>query len=92
MIPDKVAIREVALRDGLQIEQPIPLRAKLELLSAIAATGVREVEVTSFVSPPRSPHWPMPPNSPPNCGAIPTWSSPHWSPVREAPPGRWQPA
>ncbi|MDQ2628621.1 MAG: hydroxymethylglutaryl-CoA lyase [Actinomycetota bacterium] len=55
MIPDKVAIREVALRDGLQIEQPIPLRAKLELLSAIAATGVREVEVTSFVSPTKVP-------------------------------------
>jgi hydroxymethylglutaryl-CoA lyase len=51
VIPNEVSIREVALRDGLQIEQPIPLRAKLELLDAIAATGVREVEVTSFVSP-----------------------------------------
>ncbi|MEZ0384290.1 hydroxymethylglutaryl-CoA lyase [Mycobacterium sp. pW045] len=55
MIPDKVEIREVALRDGLQIEQPVPLRAKLELLDAIAATGVREVEVTSFVSPTKVP-------------------------------------
>ncbi|MGV0697580.1 hydroxymethylglutaryl-CoA lyase [Mycolicibacter sinensis] len=55
MIPDKVEIREVALRDGLQIEQPIPLRAKLELLTAVAATGVREVEVTSFVSPTKVP-------------------------------------
>lgn len=55
MIPSEVSIREVALRDGLQIEQPIPLRAKLELLDAIAATGVREVEVTSFVSPTKVP-------------------------------------
>jgi hydroxymethylglutaryl-CoA lyase len=49
--PEHVTIREVSLRDGLQIEQPIPLPAKLELLEAIAATGVREVEATAFVSP-----------------------------------------
>ena len=45
-----VEIREVALRDGLQIEKPIPLSAKLEMLAAVAATGVREVEATAFVS------------------------------------------
>ena len=50
-----VHIREVALRDGLQIEMPIPLSAKLELLAAVAATGVREVEVTAFVSPTKVP-------------------------------------
>ncbi len=50
-----VTIREVALRDGLQIEDPIPLSAKLELLAAIAATGVREVEATAFVSPSKVP-------------------------------------
>lgn len=50
-----VDIREVALRDGLQIETPIPLEAKLELLAAVAATGVREVEVTAFVSPTKVP-------------------------------------
>lgn len=50
-----VDIREVALRDGLQIESPIPLSAKLELLAAVAATGVREVEVTAFVSPSKVP-------------------------------------
>jgi isopropylmalate/homocitrate/citramalate synthase len=31
-----VDIREVSLRDGLQIETPIPLSAKLELLAAVA--------------------------------------------------------
>ncbi len=50
-----VTIREVALRDGLQIEAPIPLSDKLELLAAIAATGVREVEATAFVSPSKVP-------------------------------------
>ena len=53
--PEHVTIREVALRDGLQIETPIPLPAKLELLAAIAATGVREVEATAFVSPSKVP-------------------------------------
>ncbi len=55
MTVDHVTIREVALRDGLQIENPIPLAAKLELLAAIAATGVREVEATAFVSPSKVP-------------------------------------
>ncbi|ORW10154.1 hydroxymethylglutaryl-CoA lyase [Mycobacterium kyorinense] len=50
-----VTIREVALRDGLQIEQPIPLSAKLELLETIAATGVREIEACAFVSPSKVP-------------------------------------
>lgn len=54
-LPPRVTIREVSLRDGLQIEEPIPLGAKLELLAGVAATGVREVEVTSFVSPTKVP-------------------------------------
>jgi predicted regulator of Ras-like GTPase activity (Roadblock/LC7/MglB family) len=40
-----VDIREVALRDGLQIEKTIPLSAKLELLAAIAATEVAKSAV-----------------------------------------------
>ncbi|MDT5033479.1 MAG: hydroxymethylglutaryl-CoA lyase [Actinoplanes sp.] len=54
-LPSQVTIREVALRDGLQIEAPIPLSAKVALLEAIAATGVREVEATAFVSPSKVP-------------------------------------
>ena len=50
-----VDIRDVSLRDGLQIEDPIPLSAKLELLTAVAATGVREMEATAFVSPSKVP-------------------------------------
>jgi len=55
VLPDHVTIREVALRDGLQIESPVPLAAKLDLLAAIAATGVRQVEATAFVSPSKVP-------------------------------------
>ncbi|MBC2643753.1 MULTISPECIES: hydroxymethylglutaryl-CoA lyase [unclassified Rhodococcus (in: high G+C Gram-positive bacteria)] len=46
-----VVIREVGPRDGLQNEKPIPTAAKLELIDALAATGVGRIEVTSFVSP-----------------------------------------
>ncbi|OBF38282.1 hydroxymethylglutaryl-CoA lyase [Mycolicibacterium peregrinum] len=54
-LPEKVDIREVCLRDGLQIEAPIPLSAKVAILEAIVATGVREVEATAFVSPSKVP-------------------------------------
>jgi hydroxymethylglutaryl-CoA lyase len=54
-LPIHVDIRDVSLRDGLQIEDPIPLSAKLELLAAVAATGVREMEATAFVSPSKVP-------------------------------------
>ncbi|BBY96272.1 hydroxymethylglutaryl-CoA lyase [Mycobacterium gallinarum] len=55
VLPTHVDIRDVSLRDGLQIEDPIPLSAKLELLAAVAATGVREMEATAFVSPSKVP-------------------------------------
>jgi len=54
-LPEHVTIREVCLRDGLQIEAPIPLAAKLALLEAVVATGVREIEATAFVSPSKVP-------------------------------------
>ncbi|BBX17762.1 hydroxymethylglutaryl-CoA lyase [Mycolicibacterium duvalii] len=54
-LPSHVTIRDVSMRDGLQIEAPIPLSAKLELLAAVAATGVREMEATAFVSPSKVP-------------------------------------
>ena len=54
-LPAHVVIRDVSLRDGLQIEAPIPLSAKLDILAAVAATGVREMEATAFVSPSKVP-------------------------------------
>jgi hydroxymethylglutaryl-CoA lyase len=49
--PSVVDIREVGPRDGLQIERPISTEAKIELLDALVATGVKRIEATAFVSP-----------------------------------------
>jgi hydroxymethylglutaryl-CoA lyase len=52
MKTDEVVIREVMLRDGLQnIPEFIPTEAKIELFRLIAASGIRNMEITSFVSP-----------------------------------------
>ncbi len=49
---ESVILREVGLRDGLQsLTQFLPTDRKKTWLSAEAATGVREFEVTSFVPP-----------------------------------------
>lgn len=50
-----IDIRDVAMRDGLQIAPPISLVDKLRLLDAILATGVRFIELTAFVSPRKVP-------------------------------------
>jgi hydroxymethylglutaryl-CoA lyase len=51
-LPDRVSIYEVSLRDGLQNEHnTVPLREKLRLVDALAAAGLRRIEITSFVSP-----------------------------------------
>src|SRR3954470_12885250 len=46
-----VSIREVAPRDGLQNEEPIPAEAKIRLIDALSRTGVRRIEAVSFVHP-----------------------------------------
>src|SRR3954467_12951034 len=49
---DRVAIREVGMRDGLQsIADILPTETKLAWLEAEYAAGVREIEVSSFVPP-----------------------------------------
>jgi hydroxymethylglutaryl-CoA lyase len=51
-----VEIVEVAPRDGLQNEPVIlPTAAKAELVGLLAGSGVRRIEVTSFVNPARVP-------------------------------------
>lgn len=52
ILPDKVTICEVGLRDGLQNEKKIfSLEEKLQLLNAVVASGVKVIEVGSFVHP-----------------------------------------
>jgi len=47
-----VDVVEVGTRDGLQIESTfVPTARKIELLNAMIASGIRQIEVTSFVSP-----------------------------------------
>jgi hydroxymethylglutaryl-CoA lyase len=49
-LPGAVRIREVGPRDGFQNEpEIIPTELKIELIDALARTGVRRLEVTSFV-------------------------------------------
>jgi len=49
---ERVQIREVAMRDGLQsIAEIMPTETKLAWLDAEYAAGLREIEVTSFVPP-----------------------------------------
>jgi hydroxymethylglutaryl-CoA lyase len=49
-VPKEVRIREVGPRDGFQNEpEIIPTDAKVELIEGLARTGVKRLEVTSFV-------------------------------------------
>ncbi|MFM2111356.1 MAG: hypothetical protein RLZZ271_16 [Pseudomonadota bacterium] len=52
MIPSKVKLIDVGPRDGLQNEkQPVAAATKIELVHRLQDAGLREIEVTSFVSP-----------------------------------------
>ena len=51
-MPDRVAIMEVGLRDGLQSETKIlPTQQKIDLISGLVGAGLREIQVASFVNP-----------------------------------------
>ena len=51
-LPGAVRIREVGPRDGFQNEpEVIPTERKVQLIDALARTGVKRLEVTSFVRP-----------------------------------------
>lgn len=50
--PEEIVLCEVGLRDGLQNEKtPIQTADKLELAKAVVASGIRVIELGSFVSP-----------------------------------------
>jgi hydroxymethylglutaryl-CoA lyase len=51
-LPRRVKLIDVGPRDGLQNEkQPVPAAVKVELVHRLQAAGLKEIEVTSFVSP-----------------------------------------
>ena len=50
--PSRVKLVDVGPRDGLQNEKaPVPAAVKVELVHRLQAAGLKEIEVTSFVSP-----------------------------------------
>src|SRR3954447_17495750 len=51
-LPKTVRIREVGSRDGFQNEpETIPTAEKIRLIDMLSATGLKRIEVTSFVRP-----------------------------------------
>ena len=55
---EKVIIKEVAARDGLQAQpKHLSVEQRVALLAALAETGVPELEIGSFVSPKAVPRW-----------------------------------
>ncbi|WIT12643.1 hydroxymethylglutaryl-CoA lyase [Paucibacter sediminis] len=51
-LPSRVTLVDVGPRDGLQNEkQPVATEHKAQLVAMLQAAGLREIEVTSFVSP-----------------------------------------
>jgi hydroxymethylglutaryl-CoA lyase len=50
-LPTAVDLREVGPRDGLQAEAPVDVEARVRLIEALLAAGVRHMEIVSFVSP-----------------------------------------
>ena len=51
-LPNRVKLVEVGPRDGLQNEkQTVPVAVKVELVHRLQSAGLKDIEVTSFVSP-----------------------------------------
>jgi len=50
-----VTIREVGPRDGLQVESPLPVEARVEFILGLIEAGLTCIEVAAFVSPSRVP-------------------------------------
>src|SRR4051795_8797872 len=56
MKPTRIEVVEVGPRDGLQSEsQVVPTATKVEFVGRLVDSGVRRVEVASFVNPKRVP-------------------------------------
>ena len=57
-LPQRVEIAEEGPREGFQIEPgPIPTADKVALIDALSATGLRHIQICSFVSPRLVPGW-----------------------------------
>ncbi len=50
-LPERISLREVGPRDGLQNEPPVATEGKVALIDALSGTGVERIEAVSFVHP-----------------------------------------
>lgn len=55
-LPKKIHLSEEGPREGFQIERnPIPTERKVELIDALSETGLKQIQVASFVNPKQVP-------------------------------------
>ncbi len=50
-LPDRIVVREVGARDGLQAEAPLTVDQRVDLIDALLTAGVTHLEIAAFVSP-----------------------------------------
>jgi len=50
-LPDRIVVREVGPRDGLQAEAPLSVDQRVDLIDALIVAGVSHMEIAAFVSP-----------------------------------------
>ena len=56
MMPDRVTLVEVGPRDGFQFEKTVvPTDRKLAVIARLAAAGLKQIQVASFVHPEKVP-------------------------------------
>jgi hydroxymethylglutaryl-CoA lyase len=57
-LPKTIEICEKGPREGLQIEPgPIPTKSKIDLIDALSETGLKQIQIASFVDVRRVPGW-----------------------------------
>ena len=57
-LPKSIRINEEGPREGFQFEKgPIPTARKIELIDALSGTGLKQIQVASFVPPQNVPGW-----------------------------------
>ncbi len=57
-LPQRVSIHEEGPREGFQIEPgPITTAQKIALIDALSETGLKQIQIASFVNPKRVPGW-----------------------------------
>jgi len=57
-LPKKIMICEEGPREGFQIEKvPVATDKKIKLIDALSETGLKHIQIISFVNPKRVPGW-----------------------------------